>query len=71
MSLLQPCSARLLVPIIPCWENSESGSGVAPWPRPSDWEDLRGREEGAAPSGPQRGDGISVVRGDSKSVLGA
>ena len=57
--------------MIPCWENSGSGSDVAPWPRPSDWEDLRGQEEGAAPSGPQRGDRISVVRGDSKSVLGA
>ena len=30
-----------------------------------------GREAGSAPSGPQRGDGIPVVRGDSKSILGA
>ena len=71
MSLSQPRSVRLLVPMIPCWESSGSGSGVAPWPRPSDWGDLRGREAGAAPLGPQRGDGIPVVRGDSKSVLGA
>ena len=71
MSLPQPCSACLLVLMSPRWENAGSGSVVTPWSWPSDWEDLRGREAGAAPSGPPCGDGIPVVRGDSKSFPGA